>query len=92
MAERYDAPLPTIGDSKRLGMTGLRVYCSGLYCHLQRRVEFEALGLPDDTLFRDIPKLRQFVCPRCGGLRVTVGEDWKEYCDLIEKKRLGDIK
>jgi hypothetical protein len=87
MAERYNGPPATIGDMKRLGMTGFFVYCSGLYCHKQRRFEFDALGLQDDVPFIDIPKSRQFVCERCGGFEVTVGGDWKEYHDAYEQKR-----
>jgi hypothetical protein len=37
---RYTGPLPTIGDCKRLGMTGLRVECSTRYCHHEKRDEF----------------------------------------------------
>jgi hypothetical protein len=45
-------------------MTGLRVECSARYCHHEKRVEFDALGLPDDAVFLDIPKLRRFVLER----------------------------
>ena len=48
-------------------MTGFRVECSAQYCHHYRRVELDALDLPDDTVFLDIPKLRRFVCERRGG-------------------------
>ncbi len=55
MANRYTGPLPTIADCNRLGMTGFRVECSTRYCHHEKRVKFDALGLPDDTVFLDIP-------------------------------------
>jgi hypothetical protein len=61
---RHIGPLPTIADSKRLGMTGFRVECATLYCYHTKRVEFDALGLPDDIVFIEIPKLRRFVCER----------------------------
>ena len=66
---RYTGPLPTIAESKRLGMTCFRVECAAQYCYNTKRVEFDALGLPDDTAFLDIPKFRNFVCEKCGGAR-----------------------
>ena len=69
MASRYTGPLPTIADTRRLGMTGFRVECVTLHCQHTKRVEFDALGLPDDTVFLDIPKLRRFVCARATGDR-----------------------
>jgi hypothetical protein len=87
MASRYTGPLPTIADTKRLGMTGFRVECSTRYCHHEKRVEFDVLGLPDDTVFLDISKLRRFVCEKCGGREATVGGDWNEYYDAMNKRR-----
>jgi hypothetical protein len=55
---RYTGPLPTIADTKRLGMTGLRVEYSTRYCHHEKRIEFDALCLPDDTVFLDISRLQ----------------------------------
>jgi hypothetical protein len=49
--KQYTGPLPTIADSKRLGMTGFRVYCSGLRCDHENCVEFDALNLPDEIIF-----------------------------------------
>ena len=66
---RYTGPLPTIADSRRLGMTGFRVECATLYCHHTKRVEFDALGLPDGTVFIDIPKLRRFRLREVRGAR-----------------------
>jgi len=60
---------------------GFRVECS-TRCHHTKRVEFDALGLPDDTVFLDIPKLRRFVCEKCGGREATVGAD-----DALNKSR-----
>jgi hypothetical protein len=87
MAYSHTGPLPTIADTKRLGMSGLRVECSTLYCHHEKRVGFDALGLPDDTVFLDIPKLRRFVCEKCGGREAKVGADWNEYYDAMNKRR-----
>jgi hypothetical protein len=56
MKTNYSGPLPTIADSKRLGMTGFRVECATLYCHHAKRIEFEALGLPDDAVISRHPK------------------------------------
>ena len=84
MASRYTGPLPTIADTRRLGMTGFRVECVTLHCQHTKRVEFDALGLPDDTAFLDIPKLRRFVC---GGRQATVGAHWNQYYAALNKSR-----
>ena len=89
---RYTGPLPTIADKRRLGMTGFRVECATLYCYHTKRVEFDALGLPDDTVFIDIPKLRRFVCERCGGREATVFADWNEYYEVCERERQKRLK
>ncbi|MGA2637241.1 hypothetical protein [Methylocella sp.] len=68
-------------------MTGFRVECSTRYCHHEKRVEFGALGLPDDTVFLEIQKLRRFVCEKCGGREATVGADWNEYYDALNRRR-----
>jgi hypothetical protein len=84
---RYTGPLPTIADNKRLGMTGFRVECATLYCHHTKRVEFDALGLPDDTVFLDIPKLRRFVWEEGGGREATARADWNDYYEVSERER-----
>jgi|SRR5664279_3473616 len=89
---RYTGPLPTIAYSKRLGMTGFRVECCAQYCHRQRRVEFDALGLPDDTVFLDIPKARHFVCAKCGGREASVGADWNQYYGALHKSRTQRLR
>ena len=88
----YTGPLPTIADTKRLGMTGLRVECSTRYWHHEKRVEFDVLGLPDDTVFLYIQKLRRFVCEKCGGREATVGADWNKYYDALNKSRTQRLK
>lgn len=87
MAYRYHGLPPTIGDSKRLGMTGFRFECATLYCHHTNRIAFDVLGLPDDTAFLDIPKFRHFVCEKCGGREATVRADWSEYYEVCERER-----
>jgi hypothetical protein len=82
---RYTGPLPTI--SRRLGITGFRVECSVQFCHHTERVEFDALGLPDDIALIAIPKFRHFVCEKCGGQEATVSADWNEYYDALNKRR-----
>jgi hypothetical protein len=84
---RYTGTLPTIADTKRLGMTSFRVECSTRYCHHEKLVEFDALGLPEETVFLDIPKLRRFICEKCGGREATVGADWNGYYAALNKRR-----
>jgi hypothetical protein len=73
-------------------MTGFLVQCSSLHCCHEKRIEFDALKLPDDLVFLDIPKVRRFVCEKCGGTQVSVSADWSEYYDAWQRKRQERLK
>jgi hypothetical protein len=57
------------------------------YSYHQKRIAFDALNLPDDLAFLDIPRARSFVCEKCGGRDATVGGDWSEYYEVHDRKR-----
>ena len=82
-------PLPTIGDTRRHGITHVRVCCEaligGVMCWRMTEVPLDALGLPDEAVFVDIPRLRRFRCRRCGASKVRVLPSWPDVRD----KRLG---
>jgi hypothetical protein len=90
--ERYTGPLPTIGDNRRLGMTGFLVECKGLYCHHERRFSFDELGLADDLIFIRIPEVRRFICAKCGRREFGVFGDWNEYYEVCERKRQEKLR
>lgn len=72
----YGGPALTIADCRKLGMAGLRVRCAAPFCYNTSVLRFEALNLPDSAGIRDVRKLRQILCQRCGGRDVNVSGDW----------------
>ncbi len=66
--------LPTIGSLKEQGSTRFTVHCSNsaAYCHNQRIFTYDDIGLPDETIFIQIPFKRHFVCLSCGKSQVTL--------------------
>ena len=71
-----EGKLPTIGDTKRDGISKFTVTCSTPQCWSTRRFSFDELGLEDHVPFVEIPAHRRFRCRQCGGRRVTVMADW----------------
>ncbi len=75
-----DGPLPTIRETLAQGLTRVRVSCLGLYqghtCHHSGVVPLDALRLPDDVAFIEIPKVRRLRCSRCGARDTHVMPDW----------------
>ncbi len=69
--------LPTIGWSRGMGLTAFSVWCTR--CKHAARFTFDALGLPDDLVFLDIPSARRFVCTGCGARSPAVMPDWRGY-------------
>lgn len=65
-------PTKTIGHARAGGETEFMVYCEMAGCYHQAAMTFDALGLPDDTIFVDIPRVRGFVCTKCQSKRVKV--------------------
>lgn len=55
---------PTIADLKASGLTGVYSVCRA--CQHSGAVAFDAIGLPDETLFPDIGRARRFRCSACG--------------------------
>jgi hypothetical protein len=44
----YTGPPATIADMRRIGLSVFVIECAALYCYYQARIEFDALGLPDE--------------------------------------------
>ncbi|MDD5277709.1 MAG: hypothetical protein PHR16_16705 [Methylovulum sp.] len=77
--QTYSGPLPTVGDTRAQGITALSVTCESPNCRWSSYSAFDALRLPDDMVFVEIPRHRRFVCSRCGGRRVGVMPDWRQH-------------
>jgi hypothetical protein len=75
----YTGPPATIADMRRIGLSAVVVECAALYCYHQARIEFDALGLPDELSFPDITKHRRFVCTKCGSRKVTTHACWNDF-------------
>jgi hypothetical protein len=70
-------PPPTIGDLKKMGLTGVLPLCRD--CKHAGAVPFDALGLPDDTPFPLILRKRRFRCEPCGSRDCQLTPDWRDY-------------
>ena len=77
--EKYIGPLPTIGETRSHGVVACLIQCHGPNCWQEVRFTFDDLGLPDETILVDIPKLRSFRCRKCGCRRVRVSADWRDH-------------
>lgn len=75
----YTGPPATIADMRRIGVSAFIIECAALYCYHQARMEFDALGLPDELSSLDITKHRRFVCTKCGARKVTVHACWRDF-------------
>lgn len=75
-----DGPPSTIGQTLAQGLTRVRVSCLGIYrgytCHHAGVVPLDALRLPDDVAFVEIPKACRLRCSRCGARDIHVMPDW----------------
>ncbi len=67
---------PTIAQLKADGVARVRVTCLELACRHSGTVPFEAVGLPDDTLFPRIKAARRFACSKCSSREVSLMPDW----------------
>jgi hypothetical protein len=65
-------PTKTIGDARAGGETQFTVHCESTGCHHKAVMSFDQLGLPDETIFVYIPRVRGFVCSKCGSRNVKV--------------------
>ena len=77
MKDQLGDNLPTIGDSRRQGMTTFSVHC-GAPCGHVSKLTFDALRLPDETFFIDIPKKRRLRCSSCGRRATEISMSWNE--------------
>jgi hypothetical protein len=68
---------PTIATLSASGVAGVYVLCQN--CWRSTAIPFDRLGLPDQTPFPIIVRLRRFRCEGCGGLRAAVTPDCREY-------------
>ena len=68
---------PTIASLTASGVAGVHVFCQD--CRRSTALLFGRFGLPDQTPFPAIVRLRQFRCEGCGGRRAAVTPDWREY-------------
>ena len=75
-ANPADGMLPTIASSRRQGITHVFVECETMGCGNRRRLPFEDLGLPEETVFIEIARKRRFACHRCRRANATVRADW----------------
>jgi hypothetical protein len=73
----YASPLPTIADTKRLGVAGFRV-------EFPRNI---ATTLNGSSLARSAQAKARFVCEKCGGGEAAVGADWNQYYAALNKSR-----
>jgi hypothetical protein len=75
----YAGPSATIADMRRIGLSAVVIECAALWCYHQVRIEFDALGLPNELSFPDITKHRRFVCTKCGSRKVTTHICWNDF-------------
>jgi hypothetical protein len=67
-----DRPTKTIGDARAGGETRFTIHCEATGCHHRAEMSFDELGLPDDVIFVDIPRVKRFTCSKCGRRNVKV--------------------
>lgn len=85
--ETYTGPLPTVGDTRKEGISALGVTCGNPACLWSAYFDFDALKLPDAMAFVHVPRYRRFVCSRCGGRAVSVMPDWRQQLAQGNGKR-----
>jgi hypothetical protein len=62
----------TIAAARAEGITRFRVWCEDIRCFHNEVMEWDRLGLPEDTDTWRITRLRNFVCVRCGNRKVSI--------------------
>ena len=77
---------PTIGDSRRQGMSTFSVHCAAPCGHVSK-LTFDALRLPDTTIFIEIPRKRRLICQSCGRRAVEISASWHEVAALGNGRR-----
>ena len=62
-----------IANARKEGITRFRVWCEKPRgCFHNAVMEWDVLGLPDDTDTMRITRLRKFRCTRCGNREVSI--------------------
>jgi hypothetical protein len=84
--------LPTVAHDRDHGITSIRVYCEGLYCPHWRVFTFNELKVPNDLPVIHIPRVRRFVCTKCGSRKVQVRSEWPERKSVGPFYRLTEGK
>jgi hypothetical protein len=79
---------PTIAHLRAMGLAGLSVTCGNADCQHSTDMRFDDLGLPDETPFPEIAKLRRFTCSACGSGRVHLMPDWRGHRAMAGGGRL----
>jgi len=75
--ELYTGRLPTVADTRRLGVHRIEVECAAKYCHHRGRpFTFDELGLADDTVMIAVEHVRTFRCTKCGSRKAAVHICW----------------
>jgi hypothetical protein len=72
------SPLPNVAHDRGHGITSIRIYCEGLYCAHWGIFSFDELRVPDELPVIHIPRMRRFVCTKCGSRKVQVRSEWPE--------------
>ena len=83
---RNNAPPPDIAYLRRQGVVGARISCKGEHCGRTVTVPFDKIGLPEDTPFPQIARLRKWVCQKCGSREVSVMPDWRDPRTVQEER------
>jgi hypothetical protein len=65
-------PTKTIGHARAAGETRFTIHCEATGCHHQAEMTFDELGLPDETIFVHIPRVKRFTCSKCKRRNVKV--------------------
>jgi hypothetical protein len=68
-------PTKTIANARAAGETRFTVHCGRIECGHRAELAFDAIKLPDETIFVHIPRLLNFVCSKCGSRDVKVNAD-----------------
>jgi hypothetical protein len=69
--------LPNVAHFREHGITSLGVHCAAdLVCSHSRVMTFDELRLADDAVLINVPRVRRFVCTRCGRREVQVRPEW----------------
>ena len=77
--EAFVGPPPSIGHLRSMGLVAFTVHCRVERCGKTGRVLFDALGLPDEAIFIEIPHERSLTCTGCGTRSYEISPDWRDH-------------